>query len=68
MKLILKLLSSQSNGVWKLEHTDALNRIVGLVYNRFKLGLVDRQFTSVNPMHQQKAGMMVHSLWKSLPS
>ena len=26
------------------------------------------QFSSVNPMHQQKAGMMVHPLWKSLPS
>ena len=43
MKPILKLLSSQSDGVWKQEHTEALNQIVGLVYHRFKLGLVDMQ-------------------------
>ena len=41
VKPILSLLSGSSDGVWKAEHTAALNCIADLVYRRLKLGLVD---------------------------
>ena len=43
VKPILRLLSGDSDGMWKIKHTTALNNIVELVFRRLKLGLVDMQ-------------------------
>ena len=41
VKPILQLLLGNSDGVWRQEHTTALNQIADLVYRRLWLGLVD---------------------------
>ena len=46
---IMRLLSQGSDGVWRAEHTAALNNIMELVYHHLKLGLVD-----------MKVGAMLH--------
>ena len=43
VKPILRLLSGDSDGMWKIKQTTALNNIVELVFRRLKLGLVDMQ-------------------------
>ena len=63
VKPILLLLSGDSDGVWKEEHTAALNHTVELVFRRLKLGLVDMRHGA--RIHEDESDldcstMMVH--------